>query len=372
VETISQEVGENPVVRLVAIGGDLRLTGREGTTLEAQASPRGELEVRSVGGTIEISSRAACLIFLPEGSQVSGGAVAGDARITGLRGDLKLETVGGDLSLRRVGRCEVARAGGDLGVHRVRGDLSVAWVGGDAQIEEVEGNVSLPAVGGALELLEVTGSVNADVGGDVSLTLSPPRGSASAVKAGGDLVCRLSPRASVRLRLRAGGDLHAAVPGERVQSDGELIVEIGGSAATADLTAAGDLSVHPGGPPGEAGTASGWADDLQLRVEAQVDAALAEVEASLGSLEARALGIDTERLRARVRRAAGRAQRRAQRAKERQEAGSRTVDINFGPFGTSRPTANDEERLAVLRMLEQGTITLEQAETLLKALEGGA
>ncbi len=371
-ETISQEVGETPKVRLVAVAGDLRLTGREGTTLEAQASPRGELEVRSVGGIIEISSRAACLIFLPEGSRVSGEAVGGDARIAGLRGDLQLGTVGGDLSLRRVGRCEIGRTGGDLTVHRARGDLSVGWVGGGVQIEEVEGNVSLPAVGGDLELRETTGSVSADVGGDVSLTLSPPRGTESAVKAGGDLVCRLSPQASVRLRLRAGGDLHAAVPGERVQSDGELVVEIGGSAATAELTAAGDLSVHPRGAPGEAGKGSGWADDLQLRVEAQVDAALAEVEASLGSLEARALGIDTERLRARVRRAAGRAQHRAERARERQDAGSRTVDINFGPFGTSRPTANEEERLAVLRMLEQGTISLEQAETLLKALEGGA
>src|SRR3972149_1954091 len=116
VEIVSQDVGTTPKVRLVAIGGDLRLTGREGTTLEAQAPPRGDLEVRSVAGTIEVSSRAACLIFLPEGTQVSGDAVGGDVRIAGLRGDLKLGTVGGDLSLRRVGRCEIGRAAGNLAV----------------------------------------------------------------------------------------------------------------------------------------------------------------------------------------------------------------------------------------------------------------
>jgi hypothetical protein len=33
---------------------------------------------------------------------------------------------------------------------------------------------------------------------------------------------------------------------------------------------------------------------------------------------------------------------------------------------------NDEEGLTVLRMLEQGTISLEEAERLLQALEGGA
>ena len=370
-EIVSQDVGTTPKVRLVAIGGDLRLTGREGTTLEAQAPPRGDLEVRTAGDHIEVSSRAACLIFLPEGAEVSGEAVGGDARITGVRGELRLGAVGGDLSMRRVGRCEIGRVGGDLGAHRLGGDLKVEWIGGNAQVEEVEGNVSLQVVGGDLELREVAGSIQAVAGGDASLTLSSPAGSGSSVRAGGDLICRLSPQASVRLTLQAGGDLHAAVPGERERSDGALVVRVGSGEASAELSAGGDLSVRPRGGPGEGDLGLEWAGDMRMRVEAQVDAALAEVEASLGSLEARALGIDPERLRARVRRAADRAQRRAERASQRHEPGPRRMDVNFGPFGTSRPSANEEERLAVLRMLEQGTITLEEAERLLKILEGG-
>jgi hypothetical protein len=370
VETISQEVGASPIVRLVAIGGDLRLTGREGTTLEAQASPRGDLEVRTSGDHVEISSRAACLIFLPEGAQVDGEAIGGDARVTGVRGDLHLGAVGGDLSLRRVGRCGVGRVGGDLAAHHVRGPLDVEWIGGDAQIEEVEGSVALKAVGGDLEMREVEGSIQAVAGGDASLTLASPAGTESSIRAGGDLVCRLSPQASLRLTLRAGGDLHAAIPGDRERNDGALIVRVGAGEASAELSAGGDLSVRHGGGPGESWS-SDWAGDMRMRVEAEVDAALAEVEASLGSLEARALGIDPERLRARVRRAADRAQRRADKARHAHEAGPRRVEVNFGPFGTSRPSANEEERLAVLRMLEQGTISLEEAERLLKALEGG-
>lgn len=370
-ETIAQEVGAAPKVRLTTIGGDLRLTGREGTTLEAQAPPRGDLEVKVVGDHIEVSSRAACLIFLPEGAQVSGEGVGGDARITGLRGNLELGAVGGDLSLRRVGRCEIGRVGGDLTAHRVWGDLSVGWLGGDAQVDEVEGNVSLPAVGGDLEIREAAGGIRAEAGGDVSLVLAPLAGSVTSVRAGGDLICRLSPQASVRLTLRAGGDLHAAIPGEREHSGEALVVRVGAGEATAELSAGGDLSVGPRGASSEAGAATDWAGDMRMRVEAQVDAALAEVEASLGSLEASALGIDAERLRARVRQAADRAQRHAERARQRHENAARRIDINFGPFGTSRPSASDEERLAVLRMLEQGSITLEEAERLLKALDGG-
>jgi hypothetical protein len=115
-----------------------------------------------------------------------------------------------------------------------------------------------------------------------------------------------------------------------------------------------------------------WAADMRTRIEAQVDAALAEVEASLGSLDAPGLGIDADRMRARMRRAAERAHRRAERARHGPETNQRRVDINFGPFGTARPSVNDEEGLTVLRMLEQGTISLEEAERLLQALEGGA
>src|SRR3972149_5579549 len=107
--------GPPPKWGVGGMGGALRLTGREGTTLEAQAPPRGDLEVRTAGDHIEVSSPAACLIFLPEGAEGSGEAVGGDARITGVRGERRVGAVGGDLSLRRVGRCEIGRVGGDLG-----------------------------------------------------------------------------------------------------------------------------------------------------------------------------------------------------------------------------------------------------------------
>jgi hypothetical protein len=149
------------------------------------------------------------------------------------------------------------------------------------------------------------------------------------------------------------------------------VIQLGAGESEAELSAGGDLSVHPTGAPGEQVGAE-WAADMRTRIEAQVDAALAEVEASLGSLDARGLGIDADRVRARVRRAAERAHRRAERARRGPETNQRRVDINFGPFGTARPSVNDEERLTVLRMLEQGTISLEEAERLLQALEGGA
>ena len=72
----------------------------------------------------------------------------------------------------------------------------------------------------------------------------------------------------------------------------------------------------------------------------------------------------------------------SQRAKQRPGQGTwgarfgrGAFHVNFPPtpVGTQGPpkeAVSDEERLAILRMLEQKKITLEQAEQLLSALEG--
>jgi hypothetical protein len=373
-DTVTLDVGQTPTVHIRMVGGDLRLTGREGTGLEAQASPRGELTAVSAGNRIEVSCRSACLIFLPAGAQVEAEMVGGDVRVIGVDGRLKLGTVGGDLSLRRVGEVSVEKVGGDLTVHRSGGEVEAGWVGGDADIDQIEGGVQLQVVGGDLRVNRVQGAVQATVGGDASLHLSPPAGTTTSLRAGGDISCRLAEGVSLRLTLRAGGDLRAAVAGEREHTPDGLVIRLGEAQAAAELTAGGDLWLRPEAGPGEAERGSRLGEDFHAHVQAQVDAAMAEVEAGLEKLSAGAFGFDSERVSGRVRRAMERAQRRAARARERAAArtGSprRPADFDFGPSRPARPAVSEEERLSVLQMLEQGSISVEEAERLLQALEG--
>jgi hypothetical protein len=373
-DSVTLEVGRTPIIHVQVVGGDLRLTGREGTGLEAQASPRGELTAVSVGNRIEVSCRSACLIFLPAGAQVEAEMVGGDVRVIGLDGSLKLGTVGGDLSLRRVGSVSLERIGGDLVVHRASGELEAGWVGGDADVDQIGGAVRLQVVGGDLRVNRVQGALQAMVGGDASLHLSPPAGTTTTLRAGGDISCRLAEEASLRLTLRAGGDLRAAVAGEREHTPDGLVIRLGEAQAVAELTAGGDLWLRPEAGAGEAERESYLGEDFHAHVQAQVDAAMAEVEAGLEKLSAGAFGFDSERVGGRVRRAMERAQRRAARARERAAARSgrprRPADFDFGPFRPAKPAASEEERLSVLQMLEQGSISVEEAERLLQALEG--
>jgi len=368
-ETVTLEVGPSPRVLFTTVSGDLRLTGREGTALEAQASERGGLSVKPVGDHIEISCRAACLVFLPAGASVEAEGIGGDVRVAGLRGELKLGTVGGDLSLRRCGaKAAVERVGGDLEAHRIDGDLTVNWVGGDAHVDEVEGVVSIASAGGDLRLRGIAGAVQAAAGGDVSLQFSPPPGSSSAVRAGEDLLCRLPGRASLALTLKAGRDLRLAIPGTQERTPEGVTVRMGAAEATATLTAGGDLIARAEGTEPGGGAEEAWA-----RVQAQLDATLAEMESNLGSLDARAFGIDAEGIRHKVQREVERAQRRVERERERQARrfGSRpSTFFEAGVSGKPKSAVSDDERLAVLRMLEEGSVSVEEAERLLQALEG--
>lgn len=383
-EILSLETGETPRLRITTIGGDLRLTGREGRTIEAQAARRGGLALHPHGDGFELACQSACLVFLPPGAQVEVAAVGGDARVTGVSGPIHIETVGGDLLLRRVGTIVIQRLGGDLSASRVDGDFSAEWIGGDAKIEQVDGQVRLASVGSDLVLQSADQGVEAVIGGDVRLRFAPRPGTHSAIQAGGDLSCRLPDEASVRLRLRAGGDLELSPRWRREQAGDAVVAELGAGEATIELSAGGDLKV--GGVDAGMWTALDMdlGEQIRSRVEAEMEAAMAQVEASLEAMEASSLGIDTERLARNLRRSAERAQRKAARARQRAEAkparvrvsvdgrpsgAGRGVAFDFGRVGGSKAPASEEERLAVLRMLEQGTITVGEAEKLLQALE---
>ncbi len=367
-ETTTLEVGPTPRLRVSSAGGDLRLTGRGGTALEAQAPPMAGLSVAPTADGAEVRCASACLLFVPESAAVEVDTVAGDVRVTGLKGALTLGTAAGDVNLRRVGPVRAARVGGDLVVHRLEGDLRAEWIGGDVDLDHVWGAVEILAVEGDLTLRAVDGPVRAQVGGDAEVELSPPPDTTSSIAADGDLSCSLPESTAVELRLRAGGTLEARVRGRKQQDNQEMRVEMEGARAAAVLIAGGDLWVTEGGVEREAAPAG-----LRAEIEAEVDAALSQAEASLGDL-GRFHGLYAERMRDRVRRTVERHRRRAERMRQRAERTPAHIraTLDLGSWMAGKTRVSDAERLAVLQMLEQGVIGVEEAEKLLRALEGQA
>src|SRR3990172_6294514 len=362
-ETLRLETKGSPHVIIKLIEGDLRLVGQSGRVFEAQAPSKGQLTVRQEGERIELNCRAGCLVFLPSEAVVEAEAVSGDLHLTGVQGRSSVNRVGGDVRLRRAGEVHLGRIGGDLSVDKLTGALQIDAVGGDADVRDVRGDLQVGIMGGNLRLRQVDGAVEVEVGGDASVRLAPPQAQPPRIRAGGDISAMLAADASAVVRVKAKGDVLLPNPSEQVVVEGPDVVCCGSGSASVDLACEGDLSLRLWG----LGSAGRWSLDLQEEINARVNSSIAEMEASLDELGLDALSIDSGRIGHRVRKAVARAMRTA--ASGAGIAGAvGSAEDHSSPAGKAEPAGGDEERLSVLRMLEEGKINTQQAESLLSAL----
>jgi hypothetical protein len=118
--------------------------------------------------------------------------------------------------------------------------------------------------------------------------------------------------------------------------------------------------------------ADGRLAELGAQIEWQVHEAMASLAARL---ESKLGGLDPELTRQRIERASEEARRKAEQAAERarmraERAERRWQRASGQVPGSTRKEATDEERLRVLRMVEEGRLTPDQGSELLAALEG--
>jgi hypothetical protein len=374
-QTLVFEIGEKPVITLESIRGDLRLSGRQGDQIEIKAYSD-DVDIAQEGDSLRINCPSDTLIFLPSESRIEGGSIGGDVRATNIRGEISLRTVGGDLSLRGVGSGSFETIGGDFHARKGTGNIQVDRVGSDAVVDRISGNVTLRHVGGDLRLRRVDGTIEISAGGDASVMLTTMGGKKLFLKAGGDLSCSLPGDASASVTLTAGGDVH--LPGtiaiEEAGSSRKFV--LGDGDTPVELVAGGDLWFQ-GEETSDSLAFADLGETIASQVETEVEAGIAEMEARLEALGAGMGTYSSDRIGEQVRRAVTRARRKAERGRKRagrarRRAEKKTRSINFSLSGrpSRRAKVSEEERISILRMLENGTITVEEAEKLLQAIEG--
>ena len=318
---------------------------------------------------ITIMAVESCAVVCPAGASITIEQVSGDLRVTQIKGTLAIQTVNGDAAVRDVGPADIQTVQGDLSLRDVDGDARIGTVRGDAKIKRIGGQVTANQISGDLVAQDLDMSATFDqIDGDASLEIEFAPGQNYAASAKGDIALRIDG-GGAKLALKAGGDVRSRVPLTDWQgTEHEAVGTIGDGSATVALNAGGDVLVLPGKTAG--GFDPGIFSD---QVESLIESAMSQFESQMSrvqhELEERwGKNNPVERAAERARRSAERAQRRAERA-----AGS------WGAFFTpGRPPAppkpvqpvSDEERLMVLKMVETGQITVEEAAKLLSSLEG--
>lgn len=407
----------NPEITLEATG-DVRVHGAD--RAEVYAECKGHLNLQAAPDAAWVRLQAADDISLrvPAQARLTLAQVAGDLRLKDLLTPLQLARIAGDVVLRQTGPVELGHIGGDVSAKKVDGALTLNFVGGDVSVRGINGPLTVTKAGGDVTARDLNGSVTLTAGGDVRLSLTPTAGLTYTCTAGGDLTARIAVGASVTILADCQGDLTVDIPGAVIteESDHTLIVLKDG-AARLMLKSGSDMALSDATfDDGGADFSDRLTSDLGARLEESLRASMRGLDTAGAGLRftpgpeeigpitteaqraaeqiAEATRRAEERIEAIRRKAEAKteaAARRAERVSEReaQRDARRTRQFRFSlqfdparpprpPMPPTPPTPptppaspiSEQERLTILKMLEQGKITVQQAETLLAALEG--
>lgn len=370
--------GRTPRIEIDSIGGDLSLVGWEGDDILLKADDD-ELHASQDGDLVQVSCNDDLSMRVPKGASVKIANIGGDASIRGVMGGIELASAGGDLSLRDVNSVTIETVHADFSLRGAKGNLSIRKADSDVSIRNVDGDVNLDSVSDDLALRDVRGNVTANVGEDVVLYLNPQPGNSYNVNAGDDVLLVMPPGANASLALSAD-EINVEWDGiENGMDATSRNITLGDGSAQITISAGGDIRISNRSDAGEsaedfgnfAGMGmdwSGFGDRISRRVEQATERAHRKIEAA------------NRRIEQKMRAAEGRGHGRGKFKVDVNRSGKVGLEIgrwnwDFSSKGVPVPPkspVSDEERLTILKMLQEKKISAEDAEKLLAALEGGS
>lgn len=313
-----------------------------------------DVNVQRHGEHFTLDLRDSSLLICPPATTLTIKAVGGNLHVHGVTAPVVIGVVDGDLSLHDVGPAAVEQVSGDVVARRAGGDLRIAALDGDLRVTALRGGLETDRVGG-----------------DIRLESSFPPGTTCRLQCVGDLRLYLPENVSLRLAVRARGVVRSRHPDlalDRAKREFDGVLGAGEAALEAEV--GGNvylLAVEP-----EAG-------EISEIIETSIAAAMAELESRLTASLGRYGTVPVsghvrhaaERARREMERAAEQARREAERARIHAERAERRWQRVTGQRPSPRrPAISDEERLRVLRLVEEGRISPAEAADLLDALEG--
>jgi hypothetical protein len=415
------EGGPAPRVTVSEIGGDLQVRGWEPPQIAVHADPD-TMSFEQQDDQVALSCSADCDLRLPLGAALTLDSVKGDASIKFLEDQLIIVEVRGDCDVRHVAGCKIDFIHGDLTVKSASEDLHVGTVKGDADVRDVNGDLALDEVSGNLDAQNVEGSLNASAGGNARLRLPALTGGAYNIRAAGNIYCYLPEDANLRIQMSSDGGVIKVRTSQssKTYQQSDYQMALGAGEVPMSLHSGGAIYLfveRPGWPEGgpQAGGFAALPDDfgqqvahqVETQIQQQMDEMTRRINEQMERLSDRlgragfspeeterivgqALGAGEQasaRAQEKMRRAQEKLERKLEAHRRRGEARnpaasdrrSRRQSWGFewpappappAPATPPRPSVSEDERLLILRMLEQKKITLEEADRLLSALEG--
>ena len=416
-EKVSLNTTDSPNIRL-DIKGNLKVNGWTNSEVIASCLTKDNLQVQEDGDLITIRCDSDCTIKVPYGASLIDVQVSGNGSIKSVEGAVNVENVNGNLTIRSVGSSKISVIHGNLIAKNISGSLVLQAVKGNVNAKDVQGDFKVEdTITGNLKLSDVDDNASASANGNATIHLDPSPGHTYTFKAKGNIACYIPTDASTNVEIPEASNIFIKIPDTDLPSQPKAPYNflLGEGDAILNLSAGGNVYFSGQFEDFNFGEFEFDIDedfeDLSLAIEEQV---LQQMEAQMDMLEAELdmqmanitrnieiSGISpekAEKIVEKTRRASERANKKAQekmkraqdkmqrkleaarrRAERKARAAERAArDRRRRPetykWSPPKPEpvqepVTDDERLLILEMLEQGTISIDEAEQLLKALE---
>jgi hypothetical protein len=342
-------IGENtPEIIVRDCEGDLVVEGWAEMRVFIESGEPDSIELKPA--RLSISLQGDSCLRVPSSAKVIIEMAQGDVRLRAMDVEVKVQSCQGDLRARKCSALTLGEIQGDLRASRISGAIRVKAVQGDASIRYATGGVYVDAQGD-VSIPSPVPEAQVVAAGDLLLSLAPKAGSNNMARSQGNLRCLLQLPASVTVNYSAQGEIWVRPPisGKGEKTNGAIA--LGASEATLQLESNGTLEI------------GGWMD-TEYFVDWEKD--LGRMGADLGAVAGEwgrwVDGMIRDKLED------------AERSFRKYMAGADFPRPRARAGWESNPArsrgSSERERMSVLQMLQEGKITVDEADRLLSALGG--
>ena len=386
------ELNETEAGLALTVHGSIKLTVPIASSLHV-GNVHGDFVVKKLDGDVSLQNVMGDAVLRNIGS-AKVGTVHGDLQAKHLEGNLGLETVMGDVSIGYCTEAAIGAVHGDLTARHINGNADIAAVMGDINLRNVAGDVTIKQGNRDANLRYLSGDTNtlSSISGDIRLhgPLNPGNHSFTA---NGDIVFHWPWDEALSVTAVAPNIKNKLTFSEIKEDEGSLTGQIGKGGPNVSLKANGQIVLKM-----KDRDKAQWIDDeiaydfdfdfdfeglsekINQDVFAQVHRITNEFESKFGPDFAETMAIKAEKEAAKIEKAAARAMRQAERAMRdaerriKQAVRYRSPTPPRPPMTPHRavkvkPEVSSEEQLKILKMVEKGIISPEEAGTLLEAME---
>jgi hypothetical protein len=346
---------------------------------------KGDLKVKMVEGGLVISEAMGDVLVSNSGP-VELGTVYGDLSIRNVNDMLTINSLMGDLSARNTESLAIGTLQGDCSIRYVNGTAAFTEVLGDIDIRTVNKDITVEKCRRDLNIRNVGGQLSAkDVSGDIRLLGGLPSGKHS-LSAQGDIVVRWSYDQPLLVEAHAPQIKRLIELEDLVEETGYLSGRIGDGETFLLLNAKGRIIIKEAYSPDQQYRDSldmdfnidmdfgGLGEQFATEISNRMSEFSTRMEKEFGPSFTAKIEKTAQEAANKAEKAAERAVRKAEQAAQKARYRADRASWNappppVRPQSTKENKVTEAEQLKILRMVENGIISPDEATILLEAID---